>query len=333
MAALLSASRALHASCGPLEIVLTAEDERIAAVALNHLSLFAPAWPARTRTINVQMLRNSCALEVSGTYLRCGQMLADRDGARYAVRTSRGLAAQGHCGARTDVWVLYVPEDVEFGEPEVGALEDIFSLICTVGWRQEGWIPVHAAAVAKNGTCAVLCAPSGGGKSTLTAALARHGWQTLGDDKLLLRRTGVDVRLRALLQTFNLDPQTRRWFDVGDIDGLPRYSAFTNKRRVAVGTICARSPMIESAAPTHVVRIVRDAHASGISASPLRPGDVLPALLRQIVIPADPAAARWIVRETGACASKLRGIELRIGDDAYASAAWLGAIEEAILCE
>lgn len=332
MAALLSALRALRASCGPLEIVLTAEDEALAAVALNHLSLFAPAWPARTRTINVQLVRNTSALEVSGTYLRCGQMIAEREGARYAARTSRGLVAQGHCGARADVWVVSVPEDAAFDEPEVGALEDIFSLICTVGWRQEGWIPVHAAAVAKNGACAILCAPSGGGKSTLTAALARNGWQTLGDDKLLLRRTAGELRLRALLQTFNLDPQTRRWFDVGDIDGLPRYSAFTNKRRVSVGTISALSPMIASASPTHVVRIVRDANTNRVSASAMSPGDVLPALLRQIVIPGDAAAARWIVSETGACAAKLRGVELRIGDDAYAAPGWLRAIEEAILC-
>lgn len=332
MATLLSAPRALHASCGPLEIVLAAEDERLASVALNHLSLFAPAWPARTRTISVQLVRKTPALEVSGTYLRCGQMLADRDGARYAARTARGLVAQGHCGTRADVWVVSVPEDVEFDEPEVGAMEDLFSLICTVGWRQEGWIPVHAAAVAKNGACAILCAPSGGGKSTLTAALARNGWQTLGDDKLLLRRAGGEARVRALLQTFNLDPQTRRWFDVGDIDELPRYSAFTNKRRVSAGTICAFSPMIASAAPTHVVRIVRDATVTGVRAVPMPPGDVLPALLRQIVIPADASAARWIVAETGACSAALRGLELRIGDDAYAAPGWLRAIEGAVLC-
>lgn len=332
MAALLSAPRALHASCGPLEIVVAAEDERLAAVALNHLSLFAPPWPARTRAVNVQLVRKTSAREVTATYLRCGQMIAEREGARYAARTSRGLVAEGHCGARADVWVVSVPGDVEFDEPEVGALEDIFSLICTVGWRQEGWIPVHAAAVAKNGACAMLCAPSGGGKSTLTAALARNGWQTLGDDKVLLRRTAGEVRLRALLQTFNLDPQTRRWFDVGDIDGLPRYSAFTNKRRVSVGTISALSPMIGSAAPTHVVRVVRDANTNGISATAMSAADVLPALLRQIVIPGDAAAARWIVSEAGSCAAKLRGVELRIGDDAYAAPGWLRAIEDAILC-
>lgn len=333
MAVAICTPRGLHASCGPLEIVLSPEDERLAAVALNHLALFAPAWSARTRTVNVQLIWERSELHADGSYLRCGQMVAGRDGARYTARTTRGLAAQGHCGARADAWVVSVPHGVTFDEAEVGALEDLFSLICTVGWRQEGWIPVHAAAVAKNGACAILCAPSGGGKSTLTAALARSGWQTLGDDKLLLRRGPDGVRLRSLLQTFNLDPQTRRWFDVGDIDGLPRYSAFTNKRRVSIGTICARSPMIESAVPTHVVRIVRDHDAQGMRASRMRPDEVLPALLRQIVIPADAAAARWIVSETAACTSRLRGLELRVGNDAYAQADWLGAVEEAILCE
>ena len=299
---------------------------------MNHLALFAPAWPARTRAVNVQLIWETSQLHVDGSYLRCGQMSAEREGARYTARTSRGLVAQGRCGARSDVWVISVPSGVDFDEADVGALEDLFSLICTVGWREEGWIPVHAAAVAKNGACAILCAPSGGGKSTLTAALARSGWQTLGDDKLLLRRAGDDVRLRSLLQTFNLDPQTRRWFDVGDIDGLPRYSAFTNKRRVSIGTICPISPMIESAAPTHVVRVIRDCAIAGVSASPMRAHEVLPALLRQIVIPSEPEAARWIVGETAACAAKMRGVELRVGDDAYGSAGWQQAFEEAILC-
>jgi hypothetical protein len=333
MTAMLSAPRVMHASCGPLEILLAAEDERLAAVALNHLDLFAPAWTVRTRAVNVQLVRENSALQADGSYLRCGQMVAGRNGAHYAARTSSGLVAQGHCGARSDVWVVSVPDDVELDEVEVGALEDLFSLICTVGWRQEGWIPVHAAAVAKNGACAILCAPSGGGKSTLTAALARNGWQTLGDDKLLLRRVERDVRLRSLLQTFNLDPQTRRWFDVGDIDRLPRYSAFTNKRRVFIGTISSLSPMISSATPTHVVRVIRDRNVSGVCATPMRADEVLPALLRQIVIPADPSAARWIVGETAACAAKLRGLELRVGDDAYGTPEWLSAVEEAILCK
>jgi hypothetical protein len=321
----------LRASCGPLEITVTADDVALIEVAQNYFSLYAPPWESRTRAITIEMTRHDSPIRASGTFLTCGNMQADRLESQYVAHTKHGFVAEGHTGSRRDVWVICVPPQTLFGEPEIGDIEDLFSLVCTAAWREEGWIALHAGAIAKNSTCALLCAPSGGGKSTLTAALVRNGWSTLGDDKLLLRRNGGEPRIHALLQTFNLDPATRRWFDVGDLDALPRYSAWTNKRRVSVGVIAAGTA-VRSARPTHVVRIVRNPKIYGMRATPMSGEDLLPALLRQIVLPRDRAVCHWILSETGKTARGLCGVRLEIGDDAYSTPYWLAAIENALLC-
>lgn len=54
-------------------------------------------------------------------------------------------------------------------------------------WLELRGVPVlHASAVARDGCAIALLGPSGGGKSTLCAAMIRLGWQFLGDDSLAL---------------------------------------------------------------------------------------------------------------------------------------------------
>ena len=321
----------LRAACGPLDITIYADDAALLEVAEKYFSLYAPPWECRTRTVSVEMLRRDSSMRARGTFLSCGSMRVDRSSANYVAHTKRGFVAEGHVGGRRDVWAICITPETAFSEPQIGDVEDLFSLICTAAWREEGWIAVHAAAVAKGSACALLCAPSGGGKSTLTAALVRNGWKTLGDDKLLLRRSGGEARIHGLLQTFNLDPATRRWFDIGDLDALPRYSAWTNKRRVSVGAIAAAGPLL-SARPTHVVRVARNAGVRGVRAKPMDAREVLPALLRQIVLPSDRAVCQWTLSETGLALRGVRGVTLEIGDDAYHNDGWLESIEKALLC-
>ena len=263
-----------------------------------------------------------------GSFLSAAHMSVDRNGRRYLADTQYGLVAAGNCNA----WCIDIPPETIFGEPEIGDLEDIFSLICTAGWREEGYVALHAGAVVKNNTCAILCASSGGGKSTLTTALVHAGWQTLGDDKLLMQseQNSAGTTLRSLLQTFNLDPATRRWFDFGDLEALPRYSAWTTKRRVPLDQI-APGTARDQAKPTHIVQITRNPKTTGILAREMPKQHMLPTLLKQIVLPADREVAAWIVREAAACTRQLQGVILEIGDDAYAQPRWLHNIEEALL--
>lgn len=61
-----------------------------------------------------------------------------------------------------------------------------------VSTRAHQYLIIHAAAVEKNGRAAILPAPPGSGKSTLSAALMLSGWRLLSDELTLIdRKTGL----------------------------------------------------------------------------------------------------------------------------------------------
>lgn len=318
-------------TCGPLRIRVDAGDAELQSFARTHLELFSRPWRETTRDVYVELVRGRSELRVSGSYLECANMRVDRDGNAYAATTFYGMSGRGWIGEHTDTWQLVVPEYLVLNERQINNLEDLFSLICTAGWRAEGWIALHAGAVIGPSCCALLCATSGGGKSTLTAALLVAGWTTLGDDKLLLRVDGKTPQLRPLLNTLNLHPQTREWLPVPDIEGLPRYSAMTEKRRVGVASL-TRKTSPDEAVPTHAVCIERTRGHSGIRATPMPRESILPTLLRQVVIPRDAAVARSMLQAVAtACARSIRsGVRLEIGDAAYRDPAWITPFERAL---
>ena len=61
-----------------------------------------------------------------------------------------------------------------------------------VSTQAHQYLIIHAAAVEKNGLAAILPAPPGSGKSTLTAGLVLSGWRLLSDELTLIDlRTGL----------------------------------------------------------------------------------------------------------------------------------------------
>lgn len=319
----------LAGACGPLRVTVRAADAAIAQVAQDYLTLFSMPWRSRTRPVNVDIVRAMPAARARGTFLSAAHMTVDAVQGGYFADTQYGFTARGDCGASSDEWFVTVPPDTVFGEPQIGDMEDVFSLICTAGWRAEGFTPIHAGAIVKDGTCAILCAPSGGGKSTLTAAMVLNGWSTLGDDKLLLRHEHGAPVLSSLLQTFNLDPASRRWFHFDEIAALPRYSAWTDKRRVTLDFLRSGAGA-ESARPTHIVNVERDAASSSIHWSPMDRAATAAALLRQIVLPADASAVRALMSEAMRLVANVKGLHLRVGHDAYAQPGWLADVERAL---
>jgi hypothetical protein len=266
---------------------------------------------------------------VQGNYLNCARMNVDVTSTGFLATCFCGSSAS--CSLRSDQWSFSV---VRAHQPDWGVaadIDDLINLVLTTSWRRSGWIPVHSGAVTKGETCAVLCAPSGAGKTTLTAALIRRGWRTLGDDKLLLRLDpSGGSELVALVHSFNLDPNVRKWFpEVASIGVLPSYSVFSQKRRVNIGDFWP-GRTIRSSRPTHLLQIALREDIDTVNMTPIKNNDILSILLHQTVIPKDVPSANQIVSTLAATAMHLKGYRVEIGKNAYDDIGFLSRLESAL---
>lgn len=318
---------------GPVALQVSAPTaevrERVAAL----LGMARVAWSephvrivVRLHPLGVETKR------AAGNFLRTKEMQVDRVGAE--LMASCRSSAWGFSQAACSQWDFYLPERgvsdnessiVEFFDDSLG---ECLELVLTIGWRQAGWVPVHAAAVVQGERCAILSAPSQGGKTTCTVALLHLGWKTLGDDKLLLRWSAEQgAELGALQHSLHLNPQTRRWFpEVGDLTRLPTHSVWTNKRRVPIASVY-RDSILTCARPTHFVQIERFADARPARVQTLDAAQTLSGLLRQTVMPTERAAAKQILSVIAPAANRLRGLRLELGNNAYDDPATLKMLE------
>ena len=109
-----------------------------------------------------------------------------------------------HAGRRTllspPCGVRFLVEDgrtVHY-ETERGATEsDVRAFLLGSAWAVLGWqrglLPLHASAVARGPDLHAFSGGAGAGKSTLAAALARHGYPLFTDDVLLLDPASFDA--------------------------------------------------------------------------------------------------------------------------------------------
>lgn len=107
------------------------------------------------------------------------------------------------------------------------------------------YLIIHAAVVEKNGLAAILPAPPGSGKSTLTAGLVLSGWRLLSDELTLIdRKTGL---LHALPRPVSLKNQS--------IDVIRAFDpeAFINRAShdTAKGTVAHLRPPRDSVLRQH----------------------------------------------------------------------------------
>lgn len=306
---------------GPIDVRVESDDDALLSVATSALALFSTRWDAHSSEVSVQIRRRASTRPAAvGTYLVCGRMNVDRYDDGFAATARSGIAAIGRTGVPGHRWCIDVPARLELDEAAAGDLEDILSLALTIAWRDAGWQPVHAGAVTNGKQTLLLCAPSGGGKSTLTAALVRAGWQSLGDDKLLLCVRDRRPVVASLMRTFNLHPETSRWFgELHSLETLPRYSAWTPKRRLDIADV--QSWQFAAQAPlTDIVRIVRTNTHAYARLTPLERAETIPTLLRQIVVPTDAQVGAELLRVCALSSRALRVHELELGEDAYAHA-------------
>jgi len=316
--------------CGPLRVSLRTENGELYDKIAETLLLYDFTWFAPYRPVEIHAQpRNGVPPPAAGNFLHCGRMLVDRLPNGLRATTTSGGQATAHFSDRGESWLVQVPDSlVESGKLE--EIEDILSLVLTTGWRREGWAPIHAAAVKNAATCAIICAPTGGGKTTLTAALVRRGWRALGDDKILLRLHAGRPDIAALLHTFNLHPRTREWFpEVGDLERLPHYSALTEKRKVQIRSIWANAHA-EKAHPSVLIALRRTTTGAGVIIRALDEREVLAALLHQTVIPSDAKTARGILASAVGTAAHLRGLHVDVATDAYRDPRSLDRLESAL---
>jgi hypothetical protein len=318
---------------GPVRVTIEATLPAFERQVEEQLEIFRTGWSANDYEVRLRIMAvPSPAAAARGSYLTCSRMNVDA--------TPEGPYATTRCGAGAqlerrwhngETWLISFPF-AEIETPAIDELEDLVGLALVSGWRAAGWTPVHAAAVARDDKCLILCAMSGGGKSTLTAALVRAGWLTLGDDKLLLRVGANGVpEIGALLHSFNLHPQTREWFpEIGDLERLPRYSAWTPKRKVFAEDVWP-GRTVQRARPTHVVRVRRGVQTVPVKVAALTDDEMFRTLIGQIAVPNDPAIAAAAMRTVAATVhSGLRGIDLMIAEGAYRDPAALDALFAAL---
>ena len=263
-------------------------------------------------------------IEPSGTYLRSYRLRVDRHGTHLVSLSRVGVWMEFDLAAGTAH--LTVPFHSDWPEL-VEEVEQQLVLLLARAWAQAGWTPLHAAALIPPGEnrCVLLCAPSGAGKTTLTVALLRRGWRTLGDDKTLLRKEADGVVARALAQRFHLHPSASRWFpEAGNISRSPRYSRWTDKRVVQIEEVWP-DRLQERARPAGLVQLERI--ENGLIFGSLDQIKTLNTLLRQVAIPTDPEHARPLVSCIASTAAKINSALLKIGNEIFTDPAAMELID------
>ena len=109
------------------------------------------------------------------------------------------------------------------------------------------YLMIHAAAIEKHGRVAILPAPPGSGKSTLTAGLIQRGWRLLSDELTLI---GADGLIQSIARPVSLKNQS--------IDVIRQFAPDTTLGRVVKDTI--KGTVAHLRAPTDsVTRVLESA--------------------------------------------------------------------------
>ena len=319
------------ASAGPLRIAFDAPQGPLRDLIAATLSLYDVPWS----NVPIRHVELVCAVGGTrvagalGSYLVCARMLVDMTHDGLLATTAHGGVIRATFAEGGERWSMRVSEEIMSGGiwPEV---EDMLSLVLTTGWRRAGWVPLHAGGLTDGHRGLLVCAGSGGGKTTFTLAMARRGWRALGDDKLLLEMNGRPQYVAAIKHMFNVDPAVRRWFpEVGDLRALSEYSAWTPKRRVSLRSFWPLAPATEMSA-THLLTLERRPGEHGIGVSVMTTADSISTLLHQSVIPRDPRIAGPIARTLATLAQRISAMRVTVGDDAYSDPDALLAVDEAL---
>ena len=142
----------------------------------------------------------------------------DRAALRPVYRTQGHLFYVSLDGWNTAVADLVAGYAFGFVSPEVardGALVRFVFVEClalAMLVTTRCFIPLHAACVVKDGIGVALLGEAGSGKSTLTYACVRRGYQVLAEDGLMVKCGDADLRFWGMPWTLHLLPDSVRFF-------------------------------------------------------------------------------------------------------------------------
>jgi hypothetical protein len=93
--------------------------------------------------------------------------------------------------------------------------EMLATLIVPIENVLNGALIFHGALLQKGKRCHMIVAPSGTGKSTLTAYLMQNGWTPLTDDMSRLKIAGTKVSARGVRQSIALNRKSKQLLGLG----------------------------------------------------------------------------------------------------------------------
>jgi hypothetical protein len=235
-----------------------------------------------------------------------GRLLITTNGSVGVADVSRGDA------------IAYVTEELvrDRAHFQYGVLEALTLFLATRHDR----VPLHAAAVTRDGVAVLLAGASGTGKSTLVYAALSAGFQLLAEDMVFLQTSPVH-RIWGHRGFVCLPPESTRFFD-GLADELPQLVA-NGKRKHAVTV-----PRTQITSPPVVDDGVICLLERGAGASQLRACDV-PELRAGLLTDLEPGFDLFRDAVDAAVAPLLRtgGWRLLLSDDPHAA---VPLLEEAV---
>lgn len=124
----------------------------------------------------------------------------------------------------------------EFWSSPLQDQREFFLLTFLMLMRRHGLYGLHAGAVSRAGSGCLIVGRSGKGKTNLTIALVKEGWDYLSDAAAVLRQSGEDVQALAFRHGFSLTPHTVGKFP--ELENTRMQGRFSNgKRSVDVDSI------------------------------------------------------------------------------------------------
>ncbi len=133
---------------------------------------------------------------------------------------------------------------------------------------RDGALVLHGGSVLIGSGCIAIVAPSGHGKSTLSASLHAEGFPLISDDAIILRPEESRYQGVRLHPTLRLFPDSLSRLFPGAVD-TTLVADYTDKRRLSVAAGPDTAPLralFRLCAPTEDIRIIRLAPAAACMA-------------------------------------------------------------------